>query len=506
MTQEHFANLLDRVQTLQDLGGAAGLLGWDERTYMPDRGAAVRAERLATLTKIIHGMSTSPEMGDLIDRAEEYARKQGDDSFEFAIWRLTQRRYEKTKVVPVELSTEFQRARSLAAQAWRRARADKDYNAFKPFLKRNLELGAQVMDHRRSIFPDVNEDYDIALDDFEEGLSAAEISRVFDDFKAGAASMVQKVAEHSVEEREARLHGKFPAKSQEALVRNVVERLGFTDDAWNLAETTHPFESSMAINDIRITTKYPEDFFNPSFFGTIHEFGHGIYEHQIDEKYERTPIARGVSMSWHESQSRMWENIVGRSRAFWTWATPLVNEAFPDQLGDATPDEMFRSVNAMGSSLIRIEADELTYNFHIILRYELEREMLSGDVTVDNLPEAWNTKIKDYLGLDVPSDDLGVLQDVHWSSGMLGYFPTYALGNVLGAQLWEKILSAHPNIEDEFAQGEFGTLREWSRENIHQYGSLYTPQELMIRVLGTDRLEAQPLINYLNRKVDALYG
>lgn len=506
MSKETFDQLLSRVQTISDIGGAAALLGWDQRTHMPARGAAVRSERLATLVTLAHEMMTSDETGELISESESFAMEQGEETFEGALWRMVKRRYDKTKLVPTELSAAMQRATSDGYIAWAKARSASDYSQFQGALQHNIDLTKETVDALRRYFPDAEEDYDILLDDYEEGMKTSEIVRVFDELKDATRGLVTKVAEKGNDDRDAMLHGHFPAAAQEKLTRIVVEQLGFTDDAYNLATTTHPFESSMAINDIRITTKFEENFFNPSFFGTMHEFGHGLYEHQISEEYERTPLARGVSMAWHESQSRMMENLVGRGRPFWDWAMPKVRDVFPDQFDGVSPDGMYRAVNAMGPSYIRIEADELTYNLHIILRFELERELLSGAVTTNDLPEAWNAKFKEYFGIEVPNDAQGVLQDVHWSQGSIGYFPTYALGNVLSAMLWQRINAEMPSLEQDIASGEFANLRKWLRDNIHQHGSFYQPMDLLEKVLGVRQLDAQPLIAYLTKKVDELYG
>lgn len=486
--------------------GALSVLGWDMQTHMPKKGVATRAERLATVSSHLHAMIVDDETGKLLEASEEYAKSQGEGSFENSLWTLARRNYDKATLIPNDLQKEISRARSMGNQAWKDARQNDDYESFKPFLKKNYELAQQVIDLSRGLYPDAEEDYDILLDDYERGMKTSEISAVFEDFKTGAKPLVEKVAAAAGDDRDASIHKHFPKEDQEKLSNAIVRAVGFTDDAFDLTETTHPFASAMSINDIRITTKYEEDYFNPSFFGTLHEFGHGLYEHQVDEKYERTPVARGASMMWHESQSRMWENLVGRSLPFWKWATPKVHEVFGEQFAGMDAEDMYRAVNAMGPSLIRIEADELTYNYHIIIRFELERELLAGKVTFDDLPEAWNAKIEDYLGIKVPNNREGVLQDTHWGSGSVGYFPTYALGNLLGASLWQKINADLPNLSSEFEAGEFGSLREWGRANIHQHGSLYTPRELMKKVLGSDVLSAQPALDYLSNKVDELYG
>lgn len=506
MSSDRYEQLLARIQTLGDLYGLGGIAMWDMQTHMPPKGAPARGQRLASLTRVAHSMLTEDATGELIKGAEDYVRNQGEDSVEFAIWRKFKRQYDQAIVIPTELAAEINLAKSSGNVAWVEARKNNDFASFKPFLEKNVDFLKQTVDLSRGLYPDAEEDYDILLDDYEEGMKTREVADVFDQFKAGAAPLVEKVAAKAGDGRDAAVNQHFPTDKQDALVREIAKAVGFTEDSFNLTTTAHPFAMGMSIDDIRITTKYDEDFFNPSFFGTLHEFGHGLYEHQVNKEFDRTPLARGVSMAWHESQSRMWENLVGRSLPFWKWAAPVVQKHFPDQFANMSAEDMYRAVNVMGPSLIRIEADELTYNFHIIIRFELERDVISGRIAVEDLPEAWNARYKEYLGVDVPNDRDGILQDVHWSGGSMGYFPTYALGNVLGAQLWQRILAEKPNIQSEFEQGEFGSLREWSRENVHQHGSHLLPGDLLEKVLGTRKLDAQPQLDYLTAKVDELYG
>lgn len=506
MPEEQFQTFLKRVQQVEDIGGSAALLGWDQRTLMPQKGGSVRAERLATLAGLAHEIFTSDETGELLEQAKPHVDSMPEDSFEGSLWRLVKRNYDKMKLIPTELSQDLQRAGNLGYEAWHSSRATSDYSQFHPALARNIDLNKQVLDIHRAAKPDIEEDYDILLDDYEPGMKTSDITRVFDRLKEATRPLVQQVAANGGVDRGKLVHGNFPKTKQDALVRTVVKQLGFTEDAWRLDVTPHPFASSMATSDIRITTKFEEDHLNPAFFGTMHEFGHGLYERQISPDLERTPLASGASMMWHESQSRMWENLVGRGRPFWSWAMPKVQEVFPEQFGDASPDDMYRAVNAMGPSLIRIEADELTYNLHIIVRFELERDLYSGAVSARELPEAWNTKIREYLDIEVPNDAQGVLQDVHWGSGSFGYFPTYALGNVLGAMLWEKILAENSDLESDFEKGEFGRLRDWLQDNVHQYGRRYMSMDLLEKVLGVRQIEAEPLVAYLTNKVNELYG
>lgn len=505
MSQEHFQALLKKVNQVSDIGGAAALLGWDQRTIMPRKGGSVRGERLATLAGLAHEIFTSDEVGTLLDKSEDYATSQPADSFEASLWHIVKRNYEKQRLIPSDLKEQMQRASSHGYDAWQVARPASDYGQFRDALARNIDLTRQVIELRRAANPDVTDDYDLLLDDYEPGMRTAEVAAVFDRLKEATLPLVRRVAEQAGERRERITQGQFPAGRQEVLARDILKAVGYTDDAWRLDTTLHPFASSMATSDIRITTKFQEDFLNPSFFGTLHEFGHGLYERQVDPSLERTPLARGASMMWHESQSRMWENLVGRGRPFWTWAMPRVKAAFPEQFGKSGADDMYRAVNAMAPSLIRIEADELTYNFHIILRFELERALFDGSVTVDTLPEAWNVRIHEYLGVDVPDDANGVLQDVHWGAGSFGYFPTYALGNVLGAMLWERITCDEPDLESGFERGDFAPLREWLGHHVHRHGSKFLPMPLLEKVLGEETISAEPLVAYLSTKVDSLY-
>ena len=506
MSDETFQQLKKRIQQVNDLNGAAGLLGWDQRTYMPPKGAGARAERMSTLAELSHEIFTSDETGALLDQLADYAKAQPADSDEAALWRIVRRDYDKEKIIPAGLSADLQRASILGYQAWAEARPASDFARFLPALERNIELNKQVIQIQREANPDIADDYDVLLDDYEPGLTTAEVTRVFDRLKEATVPLLRQVVANADKVSDALVHGSFPVAQQDALVRDVVRQLGYNDDSWRLDVTEHPFASPMAIEDIRLTTKFEEDFLNPALFGTMHEFGHGLYERNVSPSLERTPLARGASMAWHESQSRMWENLVGRGRPFWEYGLPKLQAAFPGTFDDVTADDIYQAVNRFGPSFIRIEADELTYNLHIIIRFELERDLFSGAVQAKDLPEAWNAKVRQYLGVDVPNDANGALQDVHWGTGSFGYFPTYALGNVVAAQLWERILADIPDLERDFERGEFGRLRAWLAENVHRHGRKYMPMDLMDKVLGVRELNPEPLIRYLTAKVDSLYG
>ena len=506
MSKETYQALLDRLGEASDIGGVLSLLGWDQQTIMPSKGAPIRASRMATLTRILDEKFSSPELETLFAGLAEYEQGLAFDSDEASIIRVARRDYEKNRLVPTDLKVALMNASNDGYGAWVEARAASSFSMLKPFLENTVDLHRQAIEHIRAANDSFDEDYDVLLNDYEPGLKSSEVTRVFDDLKAATIPLVARVRDRADRVDDAWVHGEFPVDVQERAVLKVARQLGFTDDAWRLDVTHHPFASSPGIDDIRITTRYHDDFLNPAWFGTMHEFGHGLYEHGVSKTLERTPLARGASMAFHESQSRLWENLIGRGRPFWSWGLPVLREFYPEKYAGATEDDLYRAVNKLGPSLIRVEADELTYNLHIILRFEIERDLFSGKFQVADLPEAWNARVQQYLGLDVPNDAEGVLQDVHWGLGMFGYFSTYALGNVVSLQLWDRIRRELPQLDEQSANGEFAELRDWLRTNIHQHGRKYTPGELLNRVVGTDRFEAAPLIAYLTAKVDDLYG
>jgi carboxypeptidase Taq len=506
MTSEAQTELREHLATINDLNGAAGVLGWDQRTKMPAGGTSVRGERLATLGKIAHELFVSDSTAKLLEAAESDLGDLDFDSDEASLVRHARRQFDRAAAIPADLLTEGIRAASDGYSIWIHARADSDFPAFLPALERILEVNQRFVDAYRPLHPHAAEDYDLLLDEFEPGLTSAEVSEAFSVVRDRTIPLVARARENAAKVDDELVHGDFPVEVQEQLARRILCQCGFDDETWRLDETHHPFASSLSISDIRITTRYLPQFFNPAFFGSLHEFGHGLYERQVSPSLERTPLARGASMAWHESQSRMWENLVGRSRAFWEWAVTPVRDAFPDPFDGVSAEAMYRAVNKLHPSLIRVEADELTYNLHIILRFELEREMLAGRVELKHLPEAWNDKMRDFLGVTVPNDAEGVLQDVHWSSGLFGYFPTYALGNVLSLQLWDRLTTEIPDLDDTIRKGEFTPLREWLGANVHTHGSKFMPKDLMQKVLGTRKLDPEPLMNYLETKVDDLYA
>jgi carboxypeptidase Taq len=499
VSRASFEDLQRRLQEISDLGKTLSLLSWDQQVMMPRGGARLRAEQLATVGRIAHEKFTSAEVGRLLDELRGFGEEQEYDSFEASLIRVVAHDWDKARRVPADLRAEISRSASLANAVWIDARKNNDFASFLPVLRTNLDLRKRYID----CFEVGDEPYDIVLDDYERGMKTAEVRRIFDYLKEHQAPLVQEVAARGAYEEPAT--GEFPLEVQKRFELEVARAFGYTDHAWRLDPTVHPFASGTAIDDIRLTTRYFPDNLD-GLFATMHEFGHGLYEHQIDPALERSPLARGVSLGMHESQSRMWENLVGRSLPFWRHFFPRLQQAFPDPLAGHDAERWYREVNTVQPSLIRVEADEATYNLHIILRFELEQAMLADEFPLEQLPEEWNSRIWDYLGIEVPDDTQGVLQDVHWSGGSIGYFPTYALGNLISAQIWERVTTDLPGLSDEFEQGEFGSLRDWLREHLHRHGRKFTPGETLERVVGTPEIDPEPYVRYLREKLAGIYG
>jgi len=497
VSQATFDELRGRLAEISDLVKTASLLGWDQHVMMPAKGAAIRAEQLATVGRIAHTKFIDPKIGSLLDELRDWGEGHDYDSFEASLIRVTTRDWEKARRVPPDLRAEMSRAAALANPVWVEARKTNDFATFLPVLQKNLDLRKRYID----CFDVKDEPYDIVLDDYERDMTTKEVRRIFDYLKEHQAPLVKEVAAQGGNEARPRDYG---FDEQKLFELEVVKAFGYTEDAWRLDPTVHPFASGTGITDIRITTRYFADHLG-GLFGTMHEFGHGLYERQVDPALERSPLARGVSLGMHESQSRMWENLVGRSLPFWRHFFPRAQELFPT-LADTDVESFYREVNRVEPSLIRVEADEATYNLHIILRFELEQAMLGDEFPLDQLPDEWNSRMYDYLGIDVPNDTEGVLQDVHWSGGSIGYFPTYALGNLISAQIWERITADVPDLYDGFEEGEFGPLRDWLREHLHRLGRKFTPGETLDRVVGTSEIDPEPYVRYLRGKLADIYG
>ncbi len=500
--QDRFLELKTRLAAIHDINKAAALLGWDQQVMMPRGGSAVRAEQMATLGRLAHEMFVHPDIGRLLDALAPFEADLPYDSDEASLIRVTRVDYEKARRVPADLRGEMARVSAHARDAWAQARATADFALFLPHLRRTLDLKFRYID----CFEPAAEPYDVLLDDFERGTTTADVRTTFEALKQAVVPLIEAIAARADAVTDACLHGAFPVAQQEAFCRTVARDFGFPDGQWRLDPTVHPFASNTCTGDIRLTTRYYPDFISPAVFGTMHECGHGLYENGISPSLERTPLCRGASLGIHESQSRLWENLVGRSREAWHYFLPRLRAAVPGPFDHVDVDQFHRAINKVQPSFIRVEADELTYSLHIILRFELEQEMLAGTIALEELPEAWNARMKTYLGVNVPDMASGVLQDVHWSLGYVGYFPTYTLGSLISAQIWNRVLAAHPDLPAQMADGEFAGLRAWLRDNLHCHGRKFTPRETLRRATGSDTVEVGPYVDYLWTKFGALYG
>ncbi len=500
---ERYEELKTRMAAIHDLHMARAVLGWDQHTKMPPKGGETRAEQLGTLDRLSHELFIDDDIGRLLEDLRGYEESLDPDTDEASLIRIARRDYEKAKRVPSELRAEMTRTGAMALPAWVEAREKSDFSIFLPHLKRNVELTHEYI----ACFDGMGYDsaYDVLLDDFDEGLTGDAVREVFDELKRGLVPLIAEIAKNTDHVDDSSLHGDFPVQGQRDFALEVLGRLGYDHESWRLDPTVHPFAMSAGTNDIRLTTRYDETDLSVSLFATIHEFGHGFYEANVDPAMERTSLSAVTSMSLHESQSRMWENLVGRGLPFWRFFYPRLQAAFPDQFANVELDEYYGAINKVQPSLIRVEADEATYNLHVILRFELEQEMLSGELPLEDLPEAWNARMSEYLGIDVPDDAHGVLQDVHWSGGAIGYFPTYALGNVISVQFWDKARAELPDLDSQFERGEFGELAGWLRENLHRHGRKYTSKEMLDRIVGGP-MDPGPYLRYLQEKLGEIYG
>jgi carboxypeptidase Taq len=490
-----FDELLRRLGAASDIYRAMALLGWDEETKMPPDGATARAEAMGTLSRMAHELSTAPELGELLEGLRAFESEHERESFEASVIRVTRRDYEKNCRVPAGLRAEMTRAGSIGYQAWLKAREACDYEIFRPHLDRMIELTREYV----SCHEPYDDPYDPLLDDHEPGMKTTEVEVVFDRLRDGLVEMVAGLGEPV---DDSCLFGDYPVDRQRTFSLEMLAAWGMDDQAWRLDGTVHPFATAMAHNDIRLTTRlFPDNI--SGVLSCLHEFGHGLYERQVDPAYFRTPLATGASSAFHESQSRLWENVVGRGLSTWKFFYPRLQELFPAPLAGVPVEEFHRALNKVTPSTIRVEADEVTYSLHIILRFELEREMLAGTVTTADLPEAFDEKLREYLGVQPKSVVDGVLQDVHWSGASFGYFPTYALGNVISIQLWERATSELGDLDAQFEAGDFNPLREWLRENVHRWGRTFEPPELLERSAGGP-LDAEPYLAYLRGKLEAL--
>lgn len=489
--------LKKRLRTVYCLREASALLSWDQETGMPPGAAGARAEQLSALSEAAHDLFVADETGELLEAAaQEIQDPEGEDAH---LVRRARREFQRETRLPRELVSELAEATSRAQGVWARAKGQQDFSLFAPELTRVLDLTRQVAGcHGYEEHP-----YDALLEGYEPGMRTSRLRPLFQGLRGRLVELVRRVAE-APQLDDAPLRQVFEVSRQREYVQGLAGALGYDFNRGRIDQSEHPFCISMSTRDVRITNAFDEDFLGRSIFGTLHETGHALYEQGSPERFLHGPLEGGCSMGVHESQSRLWENLVGRGRAFWVHHYPGLVATFPQQLSRFSLDDFHRAINRVQPSLVRVEADEVTYNLHIMLRFELELALLEGSLQVREIPEAWNAAMQEYLGLVPPHDGLGCLQDVHWSLGLFGYFPTYTLGNLLAAQLWERIQSDLPGVEEELEAGNLEALRGWLGEKVHSWGARLTPEELIRQATGRD-LEPEPFLTYLEKKFGALY-
>ncbi|HSI80071.1 MAG TPA: carboxypeptidase M32 [Solirubrobacterales bacterium] len=493
-------DLLAVCGEISDLGRARALLAWDERTQMPAGGAPARAEQLATLTRLRHRRLASGELGRLLEAARAETDGADPDSFEASLVRMTAREWEKARRVPAELRAEIARTASVSEHAWTEARKASDFPAFLPHLERIVDLKRRYADCFDHDHP-----YDPLLDDYEPGMTTAQLRPVLERLRDGLRPLVAAIGEREDAVDDSCLHGEFDVGAQHRLAERVIAGLPLTAGSWRLDETVHPFATGIAVEDLRITTRFDPAYVGAALWAVIHEAGHALYQNGIDPRLERTPLCRSASLGFDESQSRMWENWIGRGRPYLARIRPLLAESFGDRFATVDDEALYRAANRSRPSLIRMEADEVTYNLHIALRFDLELGLFEGRLEPADLPGEWSALTREYLGIEIPDNRRGVLQDVHWAGGAFGYFPTYSLGNVIAGQLWATLTADLGDPDELIAAGELGALREWLRDRVYRHGGKLMPAELVERACGGP-LDTDPLLTQLRTKFGEIYG
>ena len=495
-----FQELKKRLMQINDLNSAAAVLYWDMSTYMPPGGAEARARQMATLQEIAHEKFTDPAIGKLLDDLRPYEESLPYESDEASLIRVARRDYERAIKVPPSFMGEFANHTSRLYDVWTRARPANDFASVRPLLEKTLDLSRQYA----NFFPGYEHIADPLIDVADEGMKASSIKKVFGELRQKLMPIVDAITSQPPADNSCLLQY-FPEQKQLDFGVMIVRQFGYDFERGRQDKTHHPFQTTFAWGDVRITTRVKENDLSEAIFSTMHESGHAMYEQGSSKEFDGTPLAGGTSSGVHESQSRLWENLVGRSRGFWEYYYPRLQEFFPRQLGNVPLDTFYRAINKVQRSLIRTDADEVTYNLHVIIRFDLELAMLEGKLAIKDLPDAWHARYESDLGVRAPNDADGVLQDVHWySSAIGGQFQGYTLGNIMGAQFFQAALRAHPEIPAEIRQGRFSTLHGWLKENIYRHGRKFTSAEIIKRATGQD-LTVDPYITYLRTKYGELY-
>ncbi len=498
---KNLERLIAYLHRPMDLNYAGAVLGWDQQVNLPPQSVEARADQLSTLSEIIHELSTSDEARKLLEAAEAEVAGCDYDSDEASMVRVARRRFDQLVKLPGDFVVRETQSTAKAYAAWAQARAESNFALFQP----HLEAVVALQKERAGYLGYTDHPYDALLDQYEPGMKTAQVEKLFDELKAGLVPFVHAIVEAEpvddsfFEERE------YDLSRQWDFTVMLLTDIGYDFQRGRQDKAPHPFTTNFSSQDVRVTTRLIKNRPQSAFFSSLHEGGHALYEQGVNPKFDRTALAGGATMGLHESQSRTWENQVGRSRAFWQHYYPIMRAFFPEQMRDVPFERFYRGINKVKPDLIRVEADEVTYNLHIFVRFEMEKDLITGALNVADVPDAWNAKYQAYLGITPPNDAQGCLQDVHWSGGMIGYFPTYALGNLISAQLYAQAQKDLPGLDEGFARAEFAPLLDWTREKVHRHGAKFTAAELLQRELG-QTIQAQPLLDYVKERYGDIYG
>lgn len=484
---------------VSDLNYSTAILDWDQQVSMPEEGDQERGEQISTLQELSHNLFTSDDVGSLLDDLVSEFSNQDSDSDDARLIKVTKRQFDIETKIPTKLIVELSQTTTMAHNAWVKSKTSNDFKSFQPHLEKIIDLTRE----KAECFRPFDHIYDALLDNYEPGMKTADVKKIFSEIRPLQVDLIKNIKEGKPVD-DSFLHLHYDKSKQWQFGVEVAESFGIDWKKSRQDISAHPFTTSFGQKDVRITTNITEDLPTSALFSTMHETGHALYELGFNPLFRRTPLNSAASYAFHESQSRLWENIIGRSQQFWVYYFPIYKSLFPEQLAGVDLKDFYRAINKVVPSFIRTEADEATYNLHVMLRFELELELIEGKIKVEQLPEAWNDYMNDYLGLIPPNDSVGVLQDVHWSAGLIGYFPTYAIGNLISVQLWEKIREEITDIDDKISNGEFNDLLDWLRKNVHQYGSKFEPQELIHKITGS-QIDAKPYIRYLQSKYNDIY-
>ena len=496
-----YERLLTLSRETSLLNSTMSVLDWDQKTYIPKGGVEHRGNQLALLSGMSHQKATAPEIGDLLKQLDGSSLTKDPDGFEASNIREIKHSYDKLVKIPQSLVEEITKVTTVAHEVWADARKKSDFSIFFPYLEKIITLKhqqAEAVGYEKH-------PYDALLDDFEPGATIEQVAKVFADFREELVKLVKAVINSGKRPDTSILTREYPVDRQERFGKEVSAAIGYDYDRGRLDVTVHPFCTGIGPGDVRITTRFNPNHFGQAFFGIMHESGHGIYEQGLNPESYGTPAGESVSLGIHESQSRMWENLVGRSKAFWKYFYPRAQKLYPEALGKVNLDDFYFAINESKPSFIRVEADEVTYNLHILVRFEIEQAFFGGDLSPKDIPAAWNEKFKNYFDIVPPDDAQGCLQDVHWSAGYIGYFPTYALGNLYASQFFGQAKKELGNLDEQFANGEFTKLKDWLREKIHRQGQRYRAEKL-VQVVTGEPLSHRPSMDYLKAKYGELYG